>query len=214
MKNQNKLWDEKLNYYKSQDWIKDPNIFAQFAVKYFPKNSSILELGAGLGQDTAYFEGLGYEVRATDFSETAIDSLLEKFKSNSKITVEKLDMSEPMHLPSQSFDIVYAHLSIHYFTKERTGELFKEIYNCLKPKGILALLLNSTDDPDIPKGKKLEEDYVEFENGMKRRFFSVESVKGFTKDFFEPLVLDNKGETYKDRQKGINNLIRFIGKKL
>ena len=49
-------------FYKDADWIDKPNLFAQEAIKYFPKYARILELGAGQGQDSRFFAEHGYEV--------------------------------------------------------------------------------------------------------------------------------------------------------
>ena len=48
----NKAWSELHNNYKKRDWINKPSIFAEQAIKYFPSSGKVLELGAGLGQDS------------------------------------------------------------------------------------------------------------------------------------------------------------------
>ena len=63
----NKHWQTKRKEYKSSDWSAQPSIFVQFVNDYLPNKGKILELGAGIGQDTRYFADKGYEVVSTDF---------------------------------------------------------------------------------------------------------------------------------------------------
>jgi hypothetical protein len=75
--------------------------------------------------------------------------------------------------------------------------------------GIFAFLANSTSDPEYHTGTKLEEDYFLI-GKVKKRYFSTEFTGELTKGFYR-ILLDSCGETYKDRAKGVHNLIRFIG---
>lgn len=173
----------------------------------------ILELGAGQGQDSRFFARNGYEVVSTDNESSALELCKSKLTEDivSRITFEKLDTSQPLPYDSLSFDVVYAHLSLHYFDYETTWSIVKEIGRVLKPGGILAFLVNSTNDPEYATGQKLEEDYYQISDNRKR-YFNVDSAREFVK-YFDINLLDNLGETYKDSDKGIHNLIRFIGKK-
>src|SRR5258706_15289086 len=137
-------WKEKNKKYASQDLITKPTIFSQFAIKHFPKNGRVLELGAGQGQDSGFFAKQGYEVMSIDFSEEPLEIARQKAEEeNLQIEFMHIDLREPLDLPSESFDIVYSHLAVHYFDKQRTKELFSEMENVLKPQGVLALLLNT-----------------------------------------------------------------------
>jgi SAM-dependent methyltransferase len=205
-------WNKKHIGYATKDWIDKPTIFSQFAIQYFPKTGTLLDLGAGHGQDSRFFTKKGYTVTGTDFSETALKFLKEKAdKEGLKIKTEQVDLSKDLPFENESFDIVYAHLSLHYFDLDTTNNLFSEIQRILKPDGILAALFNTVDDPEIPQFKEVEKDYYLDPEGVYKRYFSVETLEEFTKGKFETVVLDNKGETYKDK---INSLIRFIGRKI
>ena len=72
-------------------------------------------------------------------------------------------------------------------------------------------MANSIDDPEYNTGTKIEEYYFDTE-GTKKRYFNVVTAREFTKNF-ETIICDNNGETYKDRVKGVQNLVRFIGVK-
>lgn len=201
------FWTKLHNSYSQTNWIAKSSLFAETTKDYLPAEGKLLELGAGLGQDSAYFNGLGYSITATDLN---TDHLKELADGN--FTVEQVDLRNHLPFSDKSFDIVYAHLSLHYFEKRITTQIFDEIYRVLKPEGIFAFFTNSTQDPEYNTGTKIEPDFFEI-NGISKRYLSIDAAKEFAHKF-EPLLLDNKGETYKDSAKGVHNLIRFIGKKI
>ncbi len=199
-------WVKKHTKYSSEDWISKPTLFATQIVSYLPKSGTILDLGAGQGQDSKYLASLGYQVTATDLSQFALDKIVEP-------TIHKLqiDFSNPLPFEPASFDVVYNHLGTGYFDHSRTKDLFNEIKTILKPGGILAALFNSTDDPETQTGERIEEDYY-LVDGIKKRFLSIETARDLVPSF-EILLLDNQGTTYKDEAKGVHNLIRLVAKK-
>lgn len=207
-------WDKKHKKYATEDWIDKPTIFAKWAIKYFPKEGELLELGAGHGQDTRFYAQLGYKITSTDFSDTACvynkTKTPENLKSN--ITVQAMDIGNPFPFAANKFDIVSAHLAVHYFNHKTTVKVFNEIERVLKPNGVVALIVNSIEDPEYGTGKLLEKDYFELTPGDVKHFFSTNYMKELTKNF-ETIVLDNQGTTHKDNAKGVFNLIRFVGRK-
>lgn len=203
-------WKKQHKKYVTFDWIDKPTIFAQEALNYFPVNGKILELGCGQGQDSRFFANNGYSVIATDFSDEALKLAQQKTDKSLKVHYKNLNLTQNFPFEDQSFDIVYSHLALHYFDKKTTQGLFKEIVRVLKKGGILAVLVNTTDDSETKEGhKKLEEDLYEV-NEIIKRYFSTTSLKEYIEDDFISIVIDNKGKTYKDK---ISSLIRFIGKK-
>lgn len=207
-----KKWADLHTIYSKQDWINKPSIFAGQATEYFPKQGRILEIGGGHGQDGLYFASLGFEVVCTDLEITsATENILHADKAvQERITAKQLDLRNPFQF-EEKFDVVYAHLSLHYFDRKTTERIFDDIYQILKPNGIFAFFTNSVDDPEYGTGKKIEEHYFEIE-GVAKRYFNIEEATKFSHQF-KPLLVDNNGETYKDAAKGIHHLIRFIGQK-
>ncbi len=209
-----KAWKNIHADYSKQDWVNKPSIFAEETASYLPHTGSFLEIGGGLGQDSIFFARKGYSVTLTDHSEDAIAKAVPKIleaKLSNSINTQVVDAAQPLPFEDSSFDIVYAHLSLHYFDAKTTIKIFSEIRRVLKPGGVVAAFFNSVSDPECGTGIKLEEGYFLIQ-GVKKRFFSVDSLEVFIKEF-KTVVLDNNGETYKDSAKGIHNLIRFIGKK-
>ena len=202
-------WDQQHDKYAQTDWIDKPSLFALWATTYLPAHGTLLDLGAGQAQDSRYFAEKGYQVTATDFSAHALE--LAKQKSPETITFKQVDLSQRLPYPDESFDIVYAHLSLHYFDSATTQKLFSEIHRILKNNGVLTTLFNSNEDPEITEDKQLEPNFIEIK-GIKKRYLSPEIAREFAKDF-EIVVADNQGTTYKDEAMGVHNLIRLIAKK-
>lgn len=208
-----KVWADLHQNYKGKDWIDKPSIFAETATQYFPNGGSVLELGAGQGQDSRFFAKQGYEVLSTDLENTALElSKIKAIDKNNLIQFQKLDLRNELSFDSNSFDVVYAHLSLHYYDYETTLRLFGEIQRVLKPGGTFAFLVNSVNDPQYKNGEEIERDYFKIGDTSKR-FFSIESTRDLTQ-YFDLFLLDDLGETYKDNAKGVYNLIRFVGKKV
>jgi len=202
-------WDKQHDKYLATDWINKPSIFAEWVLQYFPPTGNVLDLGAGQGQDSAFFDATGYTVIATDFSPHALQLAASKLPDD--IALQQVDLSQPLPFDDSFFDVVYAHLSLHYFDEVTTGTLFSEIYRVLKPGGILAALCNSDQDPEIVEGKQLEPNFIELD-GVHKRYFSAQSAKSFARQF-QLIVADDQGTTYKDEAKGVHNLIRLVARK-
>lgn len=187
-------WTNKLQKYSQEDWSKVPNVFATEVVKFFPKTGKILDLAAGLCQDTKYFSSLGYSVTSCDIIPPS----------------QIVNLENPLPFFKNSFDIVYSHLGLHFFTTKRTKVLFQEIYNILQPGGIFCAVLNSLTDSEISKSTKLSEDYYQTPSGLNKHFFTTDSLKKLLPNSFKILLLDNFGRSYKD---GDTKLIRLICQK-
>lgn len=207
-----KNWANLHAVYSKQDWISKPSIFAEQAVDYFPEHGKILEIGAGHAQDGLYFASRGFEVVCTDLEiASAIKNITKaSVEIQDKIAVKQLDLRDAFEF-EEKFDVVYAHLSLQFFDEKTTERIFADIYRTLRSGGILAFFTNSIDDPEHGTGEKREAHYFEIE-GLSKRYFNVDEAKRFAREF-KPLLVDNDGETYKDRTKGVHHLIRFIGQK-
>ncbi len=202
--------------YDKQDWSKLPSIFAEEVFWYIPKSGKILEIGSGLGQDSRFFHQQWYEIYSTDYSSEAIK--LNTEKSSSEILSDtyhciQLDITQGLWFSEGEFDVVYAHLSLHYFSQAITKQITADIRRVLRKWWIFAVFLNSVDDTEYGIGTKLEEDYYEI-RWVPKRYFSIETARELYGEWFEILMLDNQWETYKDREKWIHNMIRFVWKKI
>lgn len=207
-----RVWDDLHKKYTNTDWINQPNIFAHDVLQYLSPDGRLLDIGCGQGQDSRFWASKGYGVVATDLSESALSQARAKTQNMPNLDFQKIDISQGLPFTDGTFDVVYAHLSLHYFDTSTTQRLIQDIARVLKPAGLLAFLVNSTDDPEYGQGQRLDDGYF-FIHNKPKRFFNDASAKIMTQDYFDVLLCDNKGETYKDAAKGIHNLIRFVGRK-
>jgi len=213
------VWEELHSNYQGKDWLEKPSMFAEQVSQYFPSHGVILDLGAGQGQDSTYFADKGYEVISSDREISIIEQANERAKTYfanknepmKAMRFQLIDLSKLIPLSDSRISVVYAHLSLHYFDASITEQIFSEIYRILKPGGTLAFLVNSKSDPEYGTGKELEKDLFLVE-GKTKRYFSVESAKAFAYQL-ETVLCDEEGKTYKDIDKGVHNLIRYVGKK-
>ncbi|MDO8618515.1 MAG: class I SAM-dependent methyltransferase [Candidatus Daviesbacteria bacterium] len=182
------------------------SVFAEESLKYFPSAGRVLELGVGIGSDALFLASQGFQVMATDFSKDALAHIPESLS----LKTQQQDLNQLFPFADQEFDVVYAHLALHYFDRETTQQIFDEISRVLKPEGIIAVLLNSKTDSEYGQGKLLEKDYFDLPNKGPKRFFSVATLKPFVIKF-ETILLDDKGSDPRRNHK--EDLIRFIGKK-
>lgn len=206
-------WDAQHKRYAASDWIDKPTLFAEWALQFFPRTGKMLDVGCGQGQDSRFFAARGYKVIGYDFSVEALEHAYAKTPDAllGQVMYVRADLSEELQIADDFLDVVYSHLAIHYFDAETTQKIFDEFLGVLKPGGILAVLVNSTHDAEIATGTKIEDDFYLI-GGMKKRFFSPQTISRFASKF-EIIVADDKGETYKDRAIGNTNLVRLIARK-
>jgi ubiquinone/menaquinone biosynthesis C-methylase UbiE len=162
--------------------------FAKEASSYLSRPSKILELGCGVGNDALYFASQGHLVMATDFSDNVIRKNNEKHPNVQNVSFSTVNILDLASLDNK-FDMVYAHLSLHYFFNEDTQNTFKNISSVLNEGGRIAFLCKSIHDPLYGQGNKLENDMYEL-NGHVRHFFSREYVSNLLANRFTILLLE------------------------
>jgi len=148
-----------------------PSLLAEETARYLGGRARVLELGCGAGSDAAHFASEGHEVLALDFSAVAIRRA-SRHCSNPDVRFRVADFARPLELPSESFDLVYSRLSLHYFTDEVTRAVVDEVARVLVPNGRLVVLCRSVADPLWGKGVELGKNMYRL-NGHVRHFFSA-----------------------------------------
>lgn len=93
----------------------------------------LLELGAGAGQDSAYFRDLGFTVVATDTS----PAMVERCRARG-IDAHVLDMTE-LDFPTASFDAAYAMNSLLHVPDADLPAVLERIRTLLVPGGLCYL---------------------------------------------------------------------------
>jgi SAM-dependent methyltransferase len=94
---------------------------------------SLLELGAGVGKDSLYFQDQGLTVTATDLSPEMVKLCKEKHLNASVMDFMQLDF------PAETFDAVYAFNSLLHTPKKALPEVLTSIHRILKPNGLFYL---------------------------------------------------------------------------
>lgn len=94
----------------------------------------------------------------------------------------KKDLSK-LNLKVNSFDVVYTHLSLHYFDDKTTRKIFKKIFSILKPGGYLFVKCKSTDDMLYGVGKQVGLDMFKKKGEWVRHFFSKEYMQKMLESF-------------------------------
>ena len=155
--------------------------YSSWLDKYTEKSlkctTKVLDLGCGIGYDSDYLTKKGLEVIACDFSEVALRRLRERVPN---VKTMQLDISEPLPFNNNSFDLIVADLSLHYFDENTTEKIMKEIKRVLTPSGCLLARVNSIYDVNhgAGDGEKIEDNYY-FVGGYNKRFFTVEDAQRF-----------------------------------
>jgi SAM-dependent methyltransferase len=173
-----------------------PSDFAKRVASLLGVPARVLELGCGTGADAAYFASLGHDVLALDFAPEAVRFARDYYGPLDRLRFEVQDISRtPLLLPSDGVDLIYARLSLHYFTDAFTRSIFTELRRLLAPQGLLAFMCKSTSDPRYGEGTEIEPDM--FESDHARHFFSLDYAAGCLRSGFEVVSLtEDKGPLY------------------
>jgi len=155
-----------------QDWkIEERNRFLSFLTQ--EKKESLLEIGAGPGRDSAFFQEKGLKVLATDLSPEMVKLCRQK-----GLDAKVMDFSD-LHYPENSFDAVYAMNSLLHLPKKELPVVLQTINAILKKDGLFFLgVYGGIDHEGI-----WEEDAYE-----PKRFFSFyedEHLKRILSDVFD-----------------------------
>jgi len=180
---QTKFWKN-----KSKLQIKaKPNYFAikSYNLIKNKKYSTLLDLGCGRSGDSLFYAKKGYNITAFDVSKNRILALDDEVKRlgihNIKLVVG--DISK-LNFPNDSFDVIYAHLSLHYFNHVITEKVFKKLYKYTKKDGAFFVKVKSTNDFKFGKGKKIGKNMYDY-NGHIRHFFDKEYLQYLLGDWKE-----------------------------
>lgn len=193
-------WKEHINKKLEEDlWIDEYK-------EYLTKKGLCLDLGCGIGQYSKWFLENGYEVISSDISNIALEKVKE-FNSN----VVNVDMREALPFDDNKFDLVFANLSIHYFSDSETKELMAEIKRILKNDGLFIGSVNGMQGLNTIKETAKELEHHFYLNKNKYiRLFDIEDLNNYL-NVFKVIKIDER-ETVRFNHK--KNYIVFVVKNM
>jgi len=145
------------------------------------KDTPVIDLGCGAGNDTLYLTERGFSVIACDLSPEALKRVNEIAP---KADTRLVDLLKPLPFARSSAYAVIADLSLHYFAWSDTEAIVSDIRGVLKPGGMLLCRVNSTKDVEYGAGcgAILEPNYYEWK-GKRKRFFDRPALELLFKDW-------------------------------
>lgn len=170
----------------------------------------ILDIGCGIGNNGLYLIEKGFDVIECDFSEKAINIVKELLP---KVETKVFDMLNTFPFENNSYRVMIADLSLHYFYWHDTVKIVKEINRVLKKDGYFIGRVNSTNDINHGAGQgiELEENFYEINNCLKRFFTKKQLKELFSMNGWSIIHID---ETEMNRYASPKVCWEFLVKKL
>jgi SAM-dependent methyltransferase len=107
------------------------------------RQSKLLEIGAGMGENTGFLIEMSYKVCATDISPKSVELMNNTFYESVNFSAEVADM-EILPFDSESFDVVCSAGSLSYGDNT---VVMNEIYRVLKPGGVMIVVDSLNNNP-------------------------------------------------------------------
>ncbi len=148
----------------------------------------VLDLGCGSGNNTKYLLEKGISIVSCDYSAVSLKKI-SKYLPKAHTVLH--DIRDPLPFTDNSFRAVIADLSLHYFSWEKTKEIFCEICRVLENDGLFAFRVNSIKDSNwgAGKGKEIEKNYYRY-LGEKKRFFEKDDIDRIIDDNWEIITME------------------------
>ena len=162
---------------KFDDWLND---FDEIINKC---KTPILDLGCGSGNNTLYLINNNKKVIAADLSSNAITNIIKNFPEI--YDTKCFNMLDGFPFEDNSFEVIIADLSLHYFKKRDTEKIVNDLKRILCKNGYLIIRVNSINDVNhgAGQGLEIEKHLFQTEDGRFKRFFDENDIRDFFKDF-------------------------------
>jgi SAM-dependent methyltransferase len=135
---------------------------------------SLLEMGAGPGHDSKFFQNTGLAVTCIDLSPEMVKLCQQK-----GLSAQVMDMTD-LNFPPDSFDAIYSLNSLLHIPKADFRTVLKNVKKVLKPSGLFYLGVYGSDEES--EGIREQDTYDP------KRFFSFytdENIQKITSELFE-----------------------------
>lgn len=163
------------NYYKSQDAILKPSLFAQFVLKnYLKSQSSLIELGCGNGRDAVFFTLNNINVLAIDQCEKEISLLSKKNNyTNLKFICDDFTCLGDIGF----FDNIYSRFTLHSIKEREEDRVIEWAYNHLNLEGKILIEARGQKNELFEMGEQVpgESNAYIYEDHY-RRFINIDEI--------------------------------------
>lgn len=158
----------------------------------FKKNNckTVMDLGCGTGRHSIYLAKEGFQVYATDISDTGIEVTKSKAKelNLTNIQYKQHDMRDIV-FDNNFFDAILCVWTTGHGNLEDARKNVNEIYRVLKPNGVVVIDYVSTEDANYKKGEEIDKDTfinnVEGEENIPHHYSTEEEIKKLYSSFSE-----------------------------
>lgn len=167
-------------------------------IQQYADDGLVLELGSGTGRDSEVLCRRGFKVIALDIS---LESLQMCSRLENCIPLQA-DLACGLPFLDNTFKVILASLSLHYFDWSTTLKIVDEMKRVLRPSGLLLVRVNATDDYNFGAGQgaMIEENFYKT-NSRSKRFFDETTLKrllvGLEVKMLRHKAIDRYGKTKK-----------------
>ncbi|WP_299979230.1 class I SAM-dependent methyltransferase [uncultured Pseudoteredinibacter sp.] len=121
------------------------------------EQSSALDIGCGLGLDSACLSNLGFKVLSSDISESALQQAKDLGHAKDVLLADAESL--PRVLADKDFDFILANLSLHYMPHEALQKTLLGLVRLLKTPGQFVARFNHRSDINFGADKADERGY-------------------------------------------------------
>ena len=168
-------WDKLHTHYERSEIVCD-NWLDSFEEIISTAKGPAIDLGCGSGNDTLYLLNKGIEVVPCDGSLNAIHNIRRNFPEVKDSIC--FDLLNAFPFCNNMTDLIIADLCLHYFKREDTIKILREIRRVLVNDGNLLVRVNSINDVNhgAGNGLEVEEHLYITSDGRYKRFFDPKDI--------------------------------------
>ena len=175
--NSNRYWDD---FYTGGNHLQIYDCYDNWLdnyTAYFKPDMCVLDLGCGVGMNLPAILKSGTDVVAADFSEIALDIIKTTF-SKWRIQTCCFDMRDNFPFFDDTFDIIVADLSLHYFGKADMRHIVCEMKRVLKQSGALIARVHSINQIRTADCVEIEPGFY-YCDGYCRKYFTEREIRDY-----------------------------------
>lgn len=187
-----------------------PSLFAEFILKYTPKNAEILELGCGNGRDSVFFHQKGLRVKAIDACSSEIEYLKIHY-ANKNLEFENADFCALNEI-YDLYNVIYSRFTLHSITKKQQERLLPFVYKALKAQGLFCIEVRGLKNSLFNQGVALGDNAFIYDEHY-RRFLDFEILCDELKNLGFTLLFAKEDKGFAPFKNEDDFFIRIIAQK-